>query len=143
MGSIIDQNSNAAAEDNWALVYQGIVVNTIVGDLSDVTNIQNNYDFLIDLNVQGQTDVSIGWLYDSGSDSFTNQSPPVDHGADVRNDFNNIVAALIQCVDDVGYLDQKELATAFGYSMNDNSGNIDDATISIMEKIYSYIVEEN
>src|ERR1700677_3227145 len=144
MGTIVDQNSDASAEDNWALVTGTMVVNTIVGDLSDITSIQGSYDYLVDYTIGGQ-DASIGDTYDPVGDTFTSPPPPPpDWISIVQSDFDNIAESLLACLTDAGSnggnLSPTDLATAYSNSLSDEESKFTTNQLTLMNSIYSYIL---
>lgn len=144
MGSIIDQNSNTTSNDNWALITGTTVVNTIISNLSGIEAIQSNYDFLVDMTIQGQS-AGIGWTYTSTTDTFAAPPPQeTDWITVVQDDFDNIAIALLQCLSDAGSgggdLSPTDLANAFANATTDSSPSYSTNQATLMTTIYQYIL---
>lgn len=147
LGLIVDPNtSNAGESDVWALVTSGIVVNTIECETSEMTTaFAANYDYCVDINVQGQADASIGWTYNPTSDTFTAPaSPPMDWIGQVQSDFDGIASAITDCLEDAGPmggdLDPTDLATAYSYSLSDSESTFSPNQLTLMNAVYAYIL---
>jgi hypothetical protein len=140
LGQIIDQNSNTAANDTWALVTSGIVVNTIVANLASVQAIAANYDYSVDLTIQGQS-AGIGWTYTSATDTFAAPPPPPTNWIQVVElDFDQVCADLQQTLSDAANLDPTDLATAYANALNDSESGFTTNQLTLMNAIYSYIL---
>src|ERR1700678_4097271 len=132
LGLVIDQNSNTAANDTWALVTSGIVVNTIVSNLAGVQAIAASYDYSVDLTIQGQT-AGIGWTYNPTTDTFAAPPPPpMDWIPAVEADFDQVVADLAQLLSDASNLDPTDLATAYAYALADSESSFTTNELTLM-----------
>jgi hypothetical protein len=142
MGTIIDQNSDASANDTWALVTNGVVVNTIISNFAGIQNIQSQYDYLVDLTIQGQT-AGIGWTYTQATDTFAAPaSPPNNYIQIVQDDFDQIVNDLLQVLSDVyvaGNLSPDQVASAFAAAAIDSSASYTTNMSTIMTAIYNFV----
>jgi hypothetical protein len=144
MGTIVDQNSDASANDSWALVSGTTVINTIVSNLAGIEAIQANYDYLVDLTIQGQT-AGIGWTYSAQTDAFnTPPAPTVNWIETLETDFDNISGSLQQCLVDSGPLggsvSKSDLAQAFAAATSDSSASYTPNQQAIMLAIYQYVL---
>jgi len=95
-GTIVDQNSDPTAVDLWALVLNGLVVQSIMASLTDVQSVYApQYDYCVDTTVGGQS-FNIGDAYNAGSDTF---GLPVPSLADAKKEnLTNFSLALEQYV---------------------------------------------
>jgi hypothetical protein len=59
----------------YALIKDTIVENIIVADLTFISNIENDWDFCIDL-ASFNPEPCIGWIYDELTLTFTDPTPP-------------------------------------------------------------------
>ena len=142
LGLVIDANSNTAAVDSWALILSGTVVNTITANDAQIQVIKGDYDYCVDLTIQGQT-AGIGWTYTPATDTFsTPPPPPTNWVIVVQNDFDQISTDLLQCLSDslVGGLSNVQLATAFGNALNDSMSSFSPNQLVLMNAIYQYIL---
>lgn len=143
LGQIVDANSNTSSVDTWALVMSGVVINTISATTTQIEVIQADYDYSVDLSVQGQS-AGIGWTYTPGTDTFaTPPPPPIDWIEVVEEDFDAIANDLLQCLSDAtsgGSLSNVQLATAFGNALNDSLDSFSANQLAIMNSIYQYIL---
>lgn len=140
LGQIIDQNSNIAANDTWALVVSNIVVNTIISNLAGIQTIAASYDYSVDLTVQGQA-AGIGWTYNPTTDTFASPPPPpIDWVPVVEADFDQLVTDLLQTLSDASNLSSTDLATAYAYAVSDSSALFTPNQLTLMNAIYTYIV---
>lgn len=95
MGVIVDQNSDASANDTWALVSAGVVTNTIMSNLAFIQSIQDSYDYLVDVTVGGQSGAQTGSTYDAPSDTFNQYTT---QAADIQGAMEGVIAALVQLI---------------------------------------------
>lgn len=61
----------------WALIKNGIIINTIVSNDSFLDLIRSDYDFIINTALYSPCP-SCGWLYDSSLDTFS--APIIEEG---------------------------------------------------------------
>jgi hypothetical protein len=61
----------------YALIKNGVVENAIVADAAFISNIESNYDQSIDVTSM-EPRPSVGWTYDSGTETFTDPSVPIE-----------------------------------------------------------------
>lgn len=142
LGNIVDQNSDTSANDTWALISGTIVVNTIISNFSGIQNIAGNYDYCVDLTMQGQ-EAGVGWVYTSGTDTFASPpSPPTDWVAIVQDDFDSIATAIEQVLSDYqgAGLTTQQLATAYSYSLIDGQAAFSKNQLVLMNSIYQYVL---
>jgi hypothetical protein len=138
LGQIVDQNSNTASVDTWALVLNGVVVNTILSNLAGIQNIAASYDYCVDLTIQGQT-AGIGWAYTPSTDVFVGPTTPATNwGEALQEDFDQIASSLYQVVSDYqesGFT-ADQLATAFAASLTDGTTPFTANETAMMNSIY-------
>lgn len=142
LGLVIDANSNISANDTWALVMNAIVVNIIVATPAQIQVIKADYDYSVDLTIQGQS-AGIGWTYAPSTDTFSAPPPPpINWVLIVQEDFDQLANDLIQCLTDsqAGGLSNVQLATAFGNSLNDSMASFSPNQLALMNSIYQYIL---
>ena len=147
LGLIIDPNTaNPSQSDVWLLVTNGVVVNAIECDATEMTTtFAASYDYCVDSVVQGQTTAGIGWTYDPTSDTFTAPpTPPFDWVAQVQADFDGIASAITGCLEDAGSgggnLSSTDLATAYSYSLSDSESTFSPNQLTLMNAVYAYIL---
>lgn len=143
LGLIIDPNTqNPNSADVWALVTGDSVVNTIVASTNQIAAIAKDYDYLIDLNVQGQN-AGTGWTYDSEQDQFT---PPPSAQQDfveaVQADFDAVADGILQLLSDYqgSGITQQQLNQAFVGCLNDTQSTFSANQLALMNAIYNYVL---
>jgi|ERR1700722_5949525 len=141
LGNIVDQNSDTSANDTWALVLSGVVINTIVSNVAGIQSIAPGYDYSVDLNVQGQQ-AGIGWTYNPNSDTFAAPSaPPTNWVEVVQDDFDSVATAIEQVLSDYqnGDLSLSDLANAYAASLSDGESAFSQNQLALMNSIYLYV----
>src|ERR1700677_3634765 len=131
MAIVVSPNTNLTSSDAWAMVSKGFVVNTILASVNDIyealnmgPNMYTAVDYLVDLTIQDQYGVSIGWAYNPGGNTFIPPAPPVINWVDVTNgDFGGVMQGLIQVVFDAGaqggLLTPQQITTAYQAALED------------------------
>lgn len=77
LGTIVDPNIDPTAQDTWAIVIGTTVVEMISASYNFVSTYTAAFDYAVDITVGGQSNATVGYIYDSGSDSFSQPVPPL------------------------------------------------------------------
>lgn len=137
MGTIVDQNSNPASVDSWALVSGTTVSNIIAAAFSYIESIQGDYDYLVNITV-GEQNVSSGWVYDPENDSFSDPTPPPDYASMLSSDVNNLISLLIDMVNNSSQILSGDVDSIFSQAETDNFGILTANQSDILDAISSY-----
>ena len=142
LGNVIDPNTGDPSEvDTWALVTGSTVVNTILSSTTAITGISGNYDYSVNLHIQGQ-EAGIGWTYTPGTDTFAAPSEPdTDWLLIVQEDFDSVAEGIQQILSDyeASGLNSEDLATAYAYSLADTEDTFTPSQRAVMDAIYAMI----
>ena len=144
LGMIISQNPVVDANDVYATVLNNVVTNTILASYNFITSIAQDYDYCVDLTMQGDPAVSTGYTYNASLNQFTAPpAPPIDWIQNVRQDFDNIISdihqVIIDCGKQGGSLNNNNIQAAYNSALNDNQ-NLDIATTNLLATILQYVL---
>lgn len=144
LGIIKDPNPNRNAEDVYSLIINNIVVNTILASYNDILHIAANYDYCVDITMNGSLNYGIGNTYiPSNDDFYIPPPPPIDWPESVQLDFDNILLVIQQAVNDCGpgggNMTIQQVNASYNSALNDNP-NLDQATLTLFETIYNYVI---
>jgi hypothetical protein len=144
LGMIVDINPNHNASDVYALVSQNIVVNTILCSYNDILRISSNYDYCVDVTMNGDSQCGPGFTYNASDDTFiAPPSPPMDWVANAETDFDTIISSIQQVIVDSGpqggALTTQQVNAAYNSALNDNPG-LSQATLTMLQTVYNYVI---
>lgn len=150
MATVVSPNSNVHSSDAWALVSNGLIINTILASVNDINqalslgpNIYTAMDYLVDLTIQGQS-ASIGWSYNSQLNSFMPPTPPAPNWSDVvQSDFDAAASDITQIVTDSGplggSLSTQQIQNAFNAAIEDSESFFTPNQMALMNLLLNYV----
>lgn len=140
MGIIVDANSDHDANDTYALVSDGVVVNMIVASYNFVNeNILNNYDYMVDVTVGAQT-AEIGYLYDAENDTFAMPEEEVDAIAALQASIEQIVDDIAIALDNSGGMSSEDIQSALDAAEGDEESGFSENEAALYAAISAYIL---
>ena len=143
LGMIIDANPNGKQIGAYALVINNFVVNCIVASYNDILSIYQSYDYCVDMTY-GNKNGGPGDTYNASNNTFiAPPAPPIDWPQNVEFDFDGVIGALQQVMNDSGSsggsLTVQQINAAYNSALNDNPG-LDQPTLTLMATVLQYVL---
>lgn len=140
MGIIVDANEDHDANDTYALVSSGVVVNVIVASYNFCNdNILDSFDYLVDITVGEQT-ADIDYTYDPENDQFTPPVVVIDYIARLEADLDQIIDDLALALSDSNGMSPENIQAAIDESFADEGDGFTENESALNDAISAYIL---
>lgn len=137
LGIILSAPEDPNSADNWAVIKNGIVNNVLVAKLPYIQEIQNQYDYLIDISISGQS-VGNGDLYDPVQNTFS--APEVNLIDQLQGLLNSLTASMVTVNQNLAGMSQQDINTACSGSQSDSAADITPMEGSPIQAIYNWLI---
>jgi hypothetical protein len=145
LGLLLNLNQDPNSVDNWAIVLNGVCLNVIVSTYNQILPASVNYDYCVDVSM-GKQFVNPGWLYNAGSNTFSNPAPPPPGPTNpqiAQTDFDSIISDIQQIAQDIqsSNINTSDLSTGYFMATNSDNVGLGQPLLNLMQLIYNFAVQ--